>query len=81
MTHMVTEAEITAILGKRATQIANGSRPKVDYGAEVEAWKIAMQELREGVIPIIIVRKLPSGEIREKHAQEIAYEAVLKKLI
>ena len=57
----MTKYEKARILGTRALQIGSGSPIMVDYGEEKDSLRIALMELRQGKIPMIIRRKLPDG--------------------
>ena len=60
----LTKYEIARVIGARAEEIARGSKPLVDiHGLETNILKIAEKELREGVIPINILRPLPNGDL------------------
>ena len=58
----ITKFEKTRILGLRATQISNGSKPMVDVGNLMDPLKIAEKEYYSGKIPISIIRTLPNGK-------------------
>lgn len=58
----ITKYEKVRIIGLRATQLANGSKPKTDIGDLIDPLKIAEKEFKEGVIPLNIIRTLPNGE-------------------
>jgi DNA-directed RNA polymerase subunit K/omega len=58
----ITKYELVRLLGKRATQLSNGSKPMTDIGNIRDPLKIAEKEYREGVIPINIIRTFPNGE-------------------
>jgi len=59
--------EYTCLLGTRAQQLAEGSRPLVSTdGLRTEdpqfIWKLAKKEILEQKLPFIIHRRLPNGE-------------------
>ena len=54
----LTKYEKTRILGARALQISLGSPPTVDIGNTTDSYEIAMLELQQKKIPIIIRRYL-----------------------
>lgn len=63
----MTKYEHAKIIGIRAEQLARGAQPFVNEGAD-ETYKerfdpiaIAHRELAAGVLPFIVVRKLPDG--------------------
>ena len=56
-TPILTKYEYTRILGQRAMQLDNGSQPYIDVGTNIiDGYVIAMQELQQKKIPIIIRR-------------------------
>ena len=55
--------EKTRIIGARAVQLANGGKPMVDIGKEIDFVRIASKEYNAGVLPIYVVRRMPDGEI------------------
>lgn len=59
----LTRFEKARILGARATQLAMGAPPLIEVPPNVkDPLEIAKLELEKGVLPIVIKRKLPSGE-------------------
>jgi DNA-directed RNA polymerase subunit K/omega len=59
--------EYTCLLGTRAQQLAEGSRPLVSTdGLRTEdpqfIWKLAKKEILEQKLPFIIHRRLPNGQ-------------------
>ena len=61
----LTKFEITRIIGVRATQLAAGAPSTVDIGNLDNAVDIAMKELSENKIPLILCRTYPNGDIKE----------------
>lgn len=59
----MTKYEHAKIVGVRAEQIARGAQPFVtaDDGERFDPIAIATRELYAGVLPFIVVRKLPDG--------------------
>ena len=60
-TRYLTKYERARVLGTRALQISMNAPVMVDLEGETDPLKIAMKELRERKIPIIIRRYLPDG--------------------
>ena len=59
---MLTKYEKTRILGQRAKQINNGARPLIQITPNmIDGYLIALKELEEKKIPVIIRRPLPNG--------------------
>lgn len=68
----LTKFEKARLIGIRATQIANGANSTLIIKGMHDPIKIAEEELKQGKIPIVIVRTLPNGEkIRVKVGAEI----------
>lgn len=65
MKPILTKYEKVRVLGSRATQIAQGAPPMIDITGMTDAFTIAEQELKERVIPIIVIRTLPNGKTIE----------------
>ena len=59
---MLTKYEKTRVLGIRAKQINNGAKPMTKVPDNVmDGYLIALKELEEKIIPVIIRRPLPNG--------------------
>jgi DNA-directed RNA polymerase subunit K/omega len=58
----ITKYEKARILGVRATQIANGSKPLINIEGMYDCFKIALKEFEQGKTPIDIIRTLPNGQ-------------------
>ena len=67
----LTKYEKTRILGARALQISLGSPPTVDIGTTTDSYEIAMLELQQKKIPIIIRRYLPNNTFEDWHISEL----------
>ena len=59
----MTLSEIALIIGKRATQIANGAEPNIEVKPGMTEIEIATEELRQKQTPYIIERTLGSSSI------------------
>jgi DNA-directed RNA polymerase subunit K/omega len=64
---IITKYELTNVLGIRATEIANGIESFVDTDKLnlSDPFEIAKYEFKKGLIPYIIVRPLPNGNMVE----------------
>jgi len=59
----LTRFEKARILGSRALQLSLGAPPFIDFSKNIStSLEIAMEELRQKVIPIVIRRTLPNGD-------------------
>jgi DNA-directed RNA polymerase subunit K len=52
----LTRFERARLLGARAIQISMGAKPKVELGDSLDPIDIAYKELKEGVLPLDIIR-------------------------
>ena len=70
----MTKYEKTKIVGIRAQQLANGSKPRIKVPVHVtDTIKIAELELENRRIPFIIKRSLPSGSIEYWKINDLIY--------
>ena len=59
----LTRFEKARIMGSRALQLSLGAPPFIDFSKNIStALEIAMEELQQKVIPIVIRRTLPNGD-------------------
>jgi DNA-directed RNA polymerase I, II, and III subunit RPABC2 len=70
-TQYLTKYERARVLGTRALQISMNAPVMVDLDGETDPLKIAMKELRERKIPIIIRRYLPDGSHEDWSIDEL----------
>jgi len=70
-TKYLTKYERARVLGTRALQISMNAPVMVDLNGETDPLKIAMKELRERKIPIIIRRYLPDGSHEDWGVDEL----------
>lgn len=70
----MTKYERARVLGTRALQISLNAPVMVDIGGETDALKIAMKELRERKIPMIIRRYLPDNSFEDWSLDELTVE-------
>ena len=71
MPHM-TKFERAKILGIRAEMIASGDKPLIELnGVFNNAYQIAVEELKQKKIPLIIRRTLPNGSIEDWRVEEM----------
>ena len=73
-TPYMTKYERARVLGTRALQISLNAPVMVDIGGETDALKIAMKELRERKIPMIIRRYLPDNSFEDWSLDELIVE-------
>jgi len=60
---VLTRFEKARIMGARALQLSQGAPPFIDIPAEAKtSLDIAMEELEQRIIPIVIKRVLPNGD-------------------
>ena len=70
----MTKYERARVLGTRALQISMNAPVMVDIGNETDPLKIAMKELRDRKIPMIIRRYLPDGSYEDWNLDELIIE-------
>ena len=69
---MLTKYEKTKVLGLRAKQLNNGAKPFVKFSKNIiDGYLIALQELEEKKIPVIIRRPLPNGASEYWHLRDL----------
>jgi DNA-directed RNA polymerase I, II, and III subunit RPABC2 len=69
---MLTKYEKTRILGQRAKQINNGAKPFIPITPNmIDGYLIALKELEEKKIPVIIRRPLPNGASEYWHLKDL----------
>ena len=68
---ILTIYEKTRILGLREKQLIDGAQSTIDTTGCKNEREVAIKELREGKIPLIIVRPLPNGEKEYWKANEL----------
>jgi DNA-directed RNA polymerase subunit K/omega len=63
-TKRITKFEKARIIGTRANLISMGSKPLIDMSKfnSDDPIKIAMEELRQNKLPMIIIREFPNGD-------------------
>ena len=68
----MTKFEKAKLLGVRAEMIASGDKPLVEIKGKVNnAYEIAIMELKQKKIPLIIRRTLPNGKIEDWRVEEL----------
>ena len=70
MVKYMTKYEKARILGYRALQISEGSKINIKTD-EIDPYKIALKELKEKKLDIIIRRYLPNGEYEDWHVNDL----------
>jgi DNA-directed RNA polymerase I, II, and III subunit RPABC2 len=73
-TRYMTKYERARVLGTRALQISMNAPVTVEIAGETDALKIAMKELRERKIPMIIRRYLPDNSYEDWGLDELIIE-------
>jgi DNA-directed RNA polymerase I, II, and III subunit RPABC2 len=69
---ILTKYEKTRILGIRAKQINSGAKPLVKLNTQlIDGYLIALKELEEKKIPVIIRRPIPNGSSEYWHLQDL----------
>ena len=69
---ILTKYEKTRIIGQRAKQLNNGAKPLVKFSEYIiDGYLIALKELEEKKIPVIIRRPLPNGASEYWHLKDL----------
>jgi DNA-directed RNA polymerase I, II, and III subunit RPABC2 len=69
---ILTKYEKTRILGLRAKQLNNGAKPMVKMNVPIiDGYLIALKELEEKAIPVIIRRPIPNGSSEYWHLKDL----------
>ena len=71
MSELMTKYEKARVLGLRATQIGNGAKAMVDPKGERDSLRIALMELRAGVLDMSVRRHFPDGTFRDIHVNQM----------
>ena len=66
----ITKYELARVLGARALQLSMGAPPLVKVTVDDSLIEIARRELEAGMLPVIIRRKMPDGEIQDVSLRE-----------
>jgi DNA-directed RNA polymerase subunit K/omega len=69
---VLTKYERVRILGERARQLSLGAKPMIKSVENIDPKDIAHAELKMKVIPLIIIRTLPTGEKEKWKLNELA---------
>ncbi|EKJ78102.1 hypothetical protein FPSE_01563 [Fusarium pseudograminearum CS3096] len=75
-TPYMTKYERARILGTRALQISMNAPVLVDLEGETDPLQIAIKEMREKKIPLIVRRYMPDGYYEDWTCEELLHEAV-----
>jgi DNA-directed RNA polymerase I, II, and III subunit RPABC2 len=67
----MTKYERTRILGTRALQISLNAPVLVELNGESDPLQIAMKELREKKLPLMVRRYLPNGSFEDWSVSEL----------
>ena len=73
-TPYLTKYERARLLGTRALQISLNAPVMVELDGETDPFQIALKELRERKIPLMIRRYLPDGSYEDWALQELIVE-------
>lgn len=75
-TSLLTKFEKARLLGKRAKEIIEGSPPYVKVYGQVNPLTIAMMELKQKALPVVISRALPNGKVENFPLQDLSIQQV-----
>ncbi len=60
----LTRFELTRVLSARSLQLSLGAPPLVKRTSELSMLQVAEKELKEGTLPLSILRKFPNGNTK-----------------
>jgi len=66
--HNLTRFEVTRLISARALQLSLGAPPMVKMKGESMV-EVAREELKEKLLPMVVLRKFPNGEIERVELQ------------
>lgn len=78
-TPYLTKYERARVLGVRALQISMNAPIMVELEGETDPLEIAMKELRQNKIPLIIRRKLPDGSYEDWSVNELIVDSMFNR--
>ena len=61
----MTRFERARVISARALQLALGAPALIKPGKEVRPYDLAKQELQAGVLPLVVLRRLPNGKLEK----------------
>lgn len=67
----ITKYELARVLGARALQLSMGAPPLVKVTVDESLIGIAERELKASMLPVIIRRKMPDGEMQDIPLQDL----------
>ena len=70
-TQYITKYEKAKIIGFRAQQLSKGAEPSIQIGNEYNPYNIALMELEQNKLPLMIKRTLPNGNIEYWKTSEL----------
>ena len=70
-TNYITKYEKAKIIGFRAQQLSKGAAPAIEIGEEYNPYNIALMELEQNRLPLMIKRKLPNGNVEYWKTNEL----------
>ncbi|KAK8790267.1 hypothetical protein WA538_001359 [Blastocystis sp. DL] len=73
-TPYLTKYERARILGTRALQLSMNAPPMVEVTDQTDTLQIALEELKQKKIPLIIRRFLPSGKYEDWRLDELNFD-------
>lgn len=69
---MLYNYEKIRILCDRIAQLEAGAKPMLKNGLDMSYKDMALKEIKEGVIPLIIIRELPNGTFEKWYVRELS---------
>lgn len=73
-TKYLTKYELAKVLGTRATMISEGHPILIDPQGETDPLKIALMEIKQKKIPLVVRRPLPNGQYENHRVSDLIYD-------
>ena len=67
----MTPHEYTRLVGLRAEQLKMGKKPVINWAGDFDPISIAKSEVKQRVVPIVIIRKIPDCNSKTGFRDEI----------
>jgi len=71
---MLTKYERVRLLSTRAKQLSLGAKPMIKNSKDLTALQIAELEIKNNVIPLVILRPMPDGKKEKWYIKELAHD-------
>ncbi len=66
----LTRFERTRLISARALQLSLGAPPLVKPSEDSTAYLLAKEEFAKGVLPMVVIRRMPDGSVKKIEANQ-----------